>query len=103
MNDKCSHCGFYFAIETGYFYVAMLISYAFNVAEMVTLSVAIYVLTGSKNPWMYTSIILCIAFVIAPLNFRYSRVVLLHWLTPGVHYEPNRSTPNYDPMHPASK
>jgi uncharacterized protein (DUF983 family) len=91
MNKTCPHCNLTYEIEPGYFYVAMLISYAMNVAEIVTLAVAVYVLTGSDNPWHYILIILSFAVVLSPFNFRYSRVMLLHWLTPGLHYHPEMS------------
>jgi len=92
MNKTCPHCQFTFEIEPGYFYVAMLISYAFNVAEMVTLAVATSVLTSSVNPWLYTAIILPVAFILSPFNFRYSRLVLLYFLTPGLNYVPKLSS-----------
>jgi uncharacterized protein (DUF983 family) len=95
MNETCPHCGFKFEREPGYFYVAMFISYAFNVAEMVTLAVGTYILTGSHNPWIYVAILLGISFILSPFNFRYSRVVLLYWLTPGLHYDPNRARDDY--------
>ena len=95
MNETCPHCGFRFEIEPGYFYVAMFVSYAFNVAQMVTLAVALYMLTGSRNPWIYVSVLLGSAVLLSPFNFRYSRVVLLYWLTPGVHYDANRSKDDY--------
>ena len=95
MNDTCPHCGFKFEIEPGYFYVAMFVSYAFNVAEMVTIAVATYVLTGSHNPWLYCALLLGGAFILSRFNFRYSRVVLLYWLTPGLHYDPNRARDDY--------
>jgi hypothetical protein len=92
MNKTCPHCGLIFEREPGYFYVAMLISYAMFVAEMITLAIAISVLTGgSKNPWLYLGIILTTGVVLSPFNFRYSRVVLLFWLTPGLHYHPTTS------------
>jgi len=91
MYKTCSHCGLVYEREPGYFYVAMFASYALNVAEMVTLAVAISVLTGSTNPWLYVTIILGVAVVLAPFNYRYSRVMLLHWLTPGLHYHPEMS------------
>ena len=94
MNRSCDHCKLVYEMETGYFYVAMLISYAMNVAEMVTLAVAISVLTGSVNPWLYVTIILSFALLLSPFNFRYSRVILLHWLTPGLHYHPEMSKDN---------
>jgi uncharacterized protein (DUF983 family) len=95
MNKQCAHCGFTFEIELGYFYVAMFVSYAFNVAQMVAMAVGIYVLTGSNNPWVYVIALLGVSVILSPFNFRYSRVVLLYWLTPGIHYDPNRSRDDY--------
>lgn len=92
MHEKCPHCGFHFEIEPGYFYVAMFVSYAMNIAEMVTLAVGIYLLTGNlESPWLYITVLLGTAFALAPFNFRYSRVILLYWLTPGVHFDPGRA------------
>ncbi|MDB5130600.1 MAG: hypothetical protein JWR02_349 [Mucilaginibacter sp.] len=91
MNKACPHCGLVYEREPGYFYVSMLISYAMFVAEMITLAVAIHVLTGSNNPWVYVIVIIVIGVILAPFNFRYSRVMLLHWLTPGLHYHPELS------------
>jgi uncharacterized protein (DUF983 family) len=98
MNERCPHCGFTFEIEPGYFYVAMFVSYAFNVAEMVTMAVAISVLTGSHNPWVYVGALLGISVILSPFNFRYSRVVLLYWLTPGLHYDPDRARDDYQKL-----
>lgn len=95
MNKQCAHCGFTFEIEPGYFYVAMFVSYAFNVAQMVTMAVALYILTGSNNPWIYVAALLGVSVILSPFNFRYSRVILLHWLTPGVRYDPERSRDDY--------
>ncbi|GAB2704818.1 hypothetical protein GCM10027037_32980 [Mucilaginibacter koreensis] len=90
MHEACPHCGFHFEIEPGYFYVAMFVSYALNVALLVTLGVGTYLLTQSENPWVYIPILFSAAFVLSPVNFRYSRVILLYWLTPGVHFERRR-------------
>jgi hypothetical protein len=98
MNTQCPHCGFTFEIEPGYFYVAMFVSYALNVAEMVTMAVAISVLTGSHNPWIYVGALLGISVILSPFNFRYSRVVLLYWLTPGIHFDPDRARDDYKKM-----
>ena len=91
MNHTCSHCGLTYEREPGYFYVAMLLSYAMFVAEMVTIAVAISVLTGSVNPWLYVIVIMAAGIILSPFNFRYSRVMLLYWLTPGLHYHPEMS------------
>ena len=90
-NEYCSVCNLRFEREPGFFYVAMFISYAMNVAEMVTISVAAYVLGLDlvyENLWYYAGLILAGVIVLAPFNFRYSRVFLLHWLTPGLGYVP---------------
>ena len=91
MHKQCPHCALVFEREPGYFYVAMYVSYAMNVAEMVTLAVAIAVLTGSDSPWLYVSVLLGSILVLAPFNFRFSRLILLYWLTPGLHYHPELS------------
>lgn len=91
MNKTCPHCGMVFEREPGYFYVAMLVSYAMFVAEMVTIAVALHVLTGSSNPWVYVLVIMSAGVILSPFNFRYSRIALLHWLTPGLHYQPETS------------
>ena len=91
MHENCPHCGLFFEREPGYFYVAMFVSYALFVAEMITTAVAIHVLTGSDNPWLYVGIIMGAGVLLSPFNFRYSRVVLLYWLTPGLHYNASLS------------
>lgn len=94
MNKMCPHCGLIFEREPGYFYVAMFVSYALFIAEMVTLAIALHVLTGSNNPWLYVTVIISVSIILSPFNFRYSRVVLLYWLTPGLHYHPEMSKDN---------
>ena len=90
-NEYCAHCNLRFEREPGFFYVAMFISYAMNVAEMISLSVAAYVLGVAliyENLWVYVTVIIAGVFVFAPINYRYSRVFLLHWLTPGLDFIP---------------
>lgn len=91
MLKSCPHCEMVFEKEPGYFYGAMYVSYAFIVVELVTLAIGTSVLTGSKNPWLYTIILLSVVGLLAPFNLRYSRVVLMHWLTPGLRYHPELS------------
>ncbi|GAC1310064.1 MAG: hypothetical protein NVSMB24_26590 [Mucilaginibacter sp.] len=88
---NCPHCGMLYEREPGYFYSAMYVSYAFIVAELVTLGVGTSILTGSSNPWLYCGVMLSVVAVLAPFNYRYSRVILLHWLTPGLRYRPELS------------
>lgn len=58
MNEKCAHCHFHYEIEPGYFYVAMFVSYAMNVAIIVTFAIGTYILTHSWNPWLYCGVTL---------------------------------------------
>ncbi|MDM8173328.1 MULTISPECIES: DUF983 domain-containing protein [Olivibacter] len=90
MNENCPHCGLKFEREPGYFYVAMFVSYAMNVAELIAACVGTYLLTGNlESPWLYLGAALAAALLLSPLNYRYSRVILLFWLTPGLRYIPD--------------
>lgn len=94
MNEVCPHCALKFEREPGYFYVAMFVSYAMNVAEMITVSVAAYIF-GLKleydNLWYFVLLLFCTTLLFSPFNYRYSRIALLYWLSPGLNYEPHRS------------
>jgi len=89
MNETCPHCGLRYEREPGYFYVAMFVSYAFAMAEMIAACVGFYIITGyMEGPWPYLIATIGTVIVLSPLNYRYSRVVLLYWLTPGLSYQP---------------
>ena len=90
-NEYCPHCHLRFEREPGFFYVSMFVSYAMSCAEMISASVAAYVLglpLTYDNLWYYVGILLATVLVLTPINYRYSRVILLHWLTPGLGYVP---------------
>lgn len=91
MLTFCTHCGLVYEKEPGYFYAAMYVGYAFIVAELVSMAVAISVLTGSENPWLYISLMLLFVLVMSPFNYRYSRMLLMYFLTPGLRYHPEMS------------
>ena len=83
MVEKCPACDLKFEKEPGYFYVAMYVSYVLVVAELVAACVATAVLSGGvESPWPYIVVAIAITFLLAPFNTRYSRVILLYWLTP---------------------
>ncbi len=93
MNEFCPHCALKFEREPGYFYVSMFVSYAMNVIQMITISVAANAFGLSlvyENLWYFVAILLTTSILCSPFNYRYSRMVLLYWLSPGLHYEPNR-------------
>lgn len=87
-NDICPHCAFRFEIEPGYFYAAMYISYAMVVIQVLVSGLLTYEITKSESPWTYLGTLTIAIFMFAPFNFRYSRLILLHYLTPKVHYDP---------------
>jgi uncharacterized protein (DUF983 family) len=92
MNVRCPHCEMRFEKEPGYFYVAMFVSYAFNVAELITMAIATYIITGNlENPYLYMGVLFTGTLILSPFNYRYSRVVLMYWLTPGLKYQPEMS------------
>lgn len=92
MNDNCPHCGVRFEREPGYFYVAMFISYGMNVIEMIIAGVLTYLVTHNlEDPVLYMAVIFPVVILLSPINYRYSRVVLLFWLTRGLFYIPEMS------------
>jgi uncharacterized protein (DUF983 family) len=99
MNEKCPHCNMKFEREPGYFYVAMFVSYAMNVAEMISAAVLTYFITRNlESPVLYMSVLFPIVFLLSPFNYRFSRVILLYWLTPGLHFNPEMSNESYEPI-----
>ncbi|ASU32828.1 DUF983 domain-containing protein [Mucilaginibacter xinganensis] len=96
--DRCPHCNLHFEIEPGYFYAAMYVSYAMNVAEATTIAALTYIITrNNDSPWLYLSTILLGCLVLSPINFRYSRVLLLYWLSPKINYQPHLDTDDTTP------
>lgn len=95
-NSNCANCGLRFEIEPGYFYAAMYVSYAMNMAEMISLGFATYYLSGGKldfeDIWLYVGVIVVGSIILSPFNYRYSRIMLLHLLSPKIKYKPSYDT-----------
>lgn len=90
MHIRCSECDLFFERHPGYFYVSMYVSYAMNVAEIVALGILTFILSGgSENPWIYLLVILSGVVILSPFNYRYSRVLHMHFLDPGLKYQPD--------------
>lgn len=97
MNDNCPHCGVRFEREPGYFYVAMFISYGMNVIEIIFAGVLTYLFTHNlEDPVLYMAVIFPVVILLSPINYRYSRVILLFWLTRGLFYIPEMSADKED-------
>ncbi|MCC6818958.1 MAG: DUF983 domain-containing protein [Bacteroidia bacterium] len=84
-NDFCPHCGLKFEHETGFFWGAMYISYAFSTAFMIFFGVV-----AINNDWAWNKIlwtILLTAVVLVPFSYRYSRILLLYGISPHRHFK----------------
>ncbi|HTH83477.1 MAG TPA: hypothetical protein VL490_11110 [Mucilaginibacter sp.] len=89
INLDCPRCNLHFEIEPGYFYAAMYVSYALNVGTSFIIAMLTYLITrNNDSPWLYISVIIGGCFLLAPIIFRTSRVLLLYWLSPKIHYQP---------------
>lgn len=89
MYLRCSECDLFYERHPGYFYVSMFVSYALSVAEIITLGVATYVLSGgSENVYLYLGVIIVATLLLSPFNFKFSRVLQMHFLDPGLKYNP---------------
>lgn len=84
----CPYCGFRFQIEPGYFYAAMYVSYAMVVLEVLFFIYVTYRITHSEAIGVYIAVVVATILLLAPFNYRYSRLLLLHYLTPKVKYDP---------------
>jgi len=87
-NDICPYCGLEFEIEPGYFYAAMYVSYAMAVLEVLVIGLLTYLFSNSESPWLYSAVLFVAILFLAPFNYRYSRLLLLFFLTPKIKYNP---------------
>jgi uncharacterized protein (DUF983 family) len=78
MYPDCPVCGLHFEIEPGFFWGAMYVSYAFTVAILITLGLAILILGNDPDFWVYIGIIIPAFILASPFTYRYSRVLMIH-------------------------
>ena len=103
MNEYCPHCHLKFEQRPGHFYVAMFVSYALSIAQMAFACLVTYLITGNDDSfWLYLTAAVVATVVFAPFNYRYSRVILMFWLTPGIHYMPETAKQKNEPAHQAN-
>ena len=89
MNRTCPHCGVRLEPEPGFYQGAMYVSYAFTVAVMAVAGLLLYVL-GDPSEWVYIGVVIALMILLAPLNYRYSRIVYLYAFG-GIKYDPSWS------------
>ena len=86
--ENCDHCGLHYEVETGFFWGAMYVNYAFNVALFVIISAIILLFQIELTLWQHLAAILIPVIVLYPIFMRYSRVLMLH-LFGGIKYQPD--------------
>lgn len=91
MNETCPSCGVRLEPEPGFYQGAMYVGYAFTVAMLVIVGIILYFL-GDPSEWVYIGVIISIMVLLAPLNYRYSRIVYLYFFG-GIRYNPRLSQP----------
>ena len=89
MHARCSVCDENFDPEPGYYFGAMYVSYAINVAIMVAVWVACEILYPEINIWWVVLLTVLGGLVLTPVTFRWSR---LGWINMFVKYQPSRKT-----------
>lgn len=78
MNEKCDCCGLKYEMEPSFFYGALYVSYALQVALFITVFVAINVLApDAPASWFITGVVLSI-IAFYPLVMRWSRSIWVH-------------------------
>jgi len=82
MNEYCPVCRLKFEIEPGFFYAAMYVSYVLIVAELVNFGILAFMIFEDIEQWKIISFTLAPVILLFTFNFRYSRTLLLYFLSP---------------------
>jgi uncharacterized protein (DUF983 family) len=83
MNKACPACGFDLVQEPSFYFGAMYVSYAIQVAVFVAVYLGLRY-TIDPGTWTYVAWMIVGAIVILPINFRLSRVA---WINLFVSYK----------------
>ena len=79
-HSHCPHCGLQFEAEPGFYYGAMYVSYAFSVGLLLMTAILyLYYDWPMFKVLIFTPIV---AIVLLPFMFRYSRLVMLYFISP---------------------
>jgi len=81
MNEKCSVCNLHFEIEPGFYWGAMYVSYGITTGMMLVLGTLTYLIGHNPDFWVYIGIICGTVILSAPWVYRFSRVILLHFIS----------------------
>lgn len=84
MHERCSKCDLNYYPEPGYYFGAMYVTYALVVGQFCILYALKTILNYDISIFNFMLIFLAVLFILAPINFRLSRVV---WLNFFVSYD----------------
>jgi uncharacterized protein (DUF983 family) len=87
MNPACPHCNASLIPEPGFYFGAMFVSYAINVAIFVSCWLVLY-LFFEPTDTVYITVIAISALIFTPFNYRASRLLWLYWFG-GLTYDPD--------------
>ncbi len=88
MHTHCSNCGLRYERETGFFFGAMYISYAINIALFVTATVGYYLFLDALVDWKWYILgYVALTIMLTPVMFRLSRSI---WLAIMTKYDPEK-------------
>ena len=93
MNANCPACNQHYEPEPGFYWGAMYISYAFSVAIVVAVGIAVFVLAHDPDTWVYITCVAVVSLLFTPLSLRYSRTLMLY-LFGGIQYRPDKARTN---------
>ncbi|MBK0402171.1 DUF983 domain-containing protein [Adhaeribacter sp. BT258] len=84
MHSNCANCGQTFEPEPGYYFGAMYVSFAFNVAVFLAAMVVLYQFLEDVSTTLMLGVLLVTIIGFLPVIFRLSRAL---WISIFVHYE----------------
>jgi uncharacterized protein (DUF983 family) len=91
MNPTCPHCGVRLEPEPGFYQGSMYVQYGFTIILIIAISAVLY-FSGDFSEWVYIGATVGAIILLAPLNYRFSRIVYLYMFG-GIKYNPNLSHP----------
>ena len=86
MHEKCSHCNLKYMSEPSFFDGAMYVSYAMQVALLITVFTALNIL-GFAELWLIITLSISLSLVSIPFTFRLSRSIYINLF---VAYNPDK-------------
>ncbi|MEQ8926871.1 MAG: DUF983 domain-containing protein [Fulvivirga sp.] len=87
MHANCPKCSLKYEREPGFFIGAMYVNYAFSVAIIVAVGIALSVFE-IYNLHTFVLTVVGLILLLLPFLFRYSRILFLYWFG-GVNYKPS--------------